>query len=93
MEKTEISKKSFNIHLTNANYWGKIKAHQKSGRIGKMTKMLRNAVKNSVSCPARSRNAASSVCFFAVRFFSYCFYYFYFYGKTKPQQTLLNATV
>lgn len=56
-----------------------------------MTKMIGNAVKNSVSCPARSRNAAFSVCFFAVRFFSYCFYYFY--GKTKPQQTLLNATV
>lgn len=58
-----------------------------------MTKMIGNAVKNSVSCPARSRNAAFSVCFFAVRFFSYCFYFFYFYGKTKPQQTLLNATV
>ena len=47
-------------------------------------------IKNSVSESVRNCKVASSACYYAVRFFSYCF--FYFYGKMKPQGMLLNAS-
>lgn len=56
-----------------------------------MTKSRKNNVKNSVSESVRSRETASSARYYAVRFFSYCFFY-YFFGKMKPQETLLNAS-
>ncbi len=56
-----------------------------------MTKSRKNNVKNSVSESVRNREAASSARYYAVRFFSYCFFY-YFFGKMKPQETLLNAS-
>ena len=49
-------------------------------------------IKNSVSESVRNCKVASSACYYAVRFFSYCFFYFYFYGKMKPQGMLLNAS-
>lgn len=39
-----------------------------------------NALKQNMSCSARNGIVAPFACFDAVRFFSYCFFYYY-YGK------------
>ncbi len=36
-----------------------------------------NALKQNSSCSARNHVVAPLVCFYAVRFFSYCFFYYY----------------
>ena len=46
-----------------------------------MTKMIGNAVKNSVSCPARSRNAAFPYAFLQYDFFRTAFIIFIFTEK------------
>lgn len=56
-----------------------------------MTDSMKNSVKNSVSCSVRNGSVAVSACYFAVRFFSYCFFY-YFYEKMKPQKMLSGAS-
>jgi hypothetical protein len=41
-----------------------------------------NALKQNMSCSARNGIVAPLACYNAVRFFSYCFFY-YFYGKNS----------
>ncbi len=52
-----------------------------------------NALNRNMSCSARNAIVAPLACFYAVRFFSYCFFYPYFVKNNSHTQRKPMLTV